>query len=282
MLPFLHPLKKKEEIMLTIKKQFLHLMNHTLLAMLTAPLTLLLFGAWRGMTFNGPNYLLLFMLYLFLMFTHALERLLSKSEQSGAKVPYKMILFFGILSIGTLTIISSLSNLILAAILLLYFVYSILQFYPYSMTNTFYEILLRPFFKILILSSIAFFSQANFIPLQLQYELLPLILFHIFGLIQIQVKNTAGSDRPMTYYQQLLMKHSKSLKMTSFLLAYATANFQILNLSSSLWTIILFGLSALLVFPLFKRRFQGTLRIEQYLANYSFLFTLGYSLLFLV
>ena len=189
--------------------------------------------------------------------------------------PYKMILFFGILSIGTLTIIFSLSNLILTAILLLYFVYSILQFYPYSMTNTFYEILLRPFFKILILSSIAFFSQANFIPLQLQYELLPLILFHIFGLIQIQVKNTAGSDRPMTYYQQLLMKHSKSLKMTSFLLAYATANFQILNLSSSLWAIILFGLSALLVFPLFKRRFQATLRIEQYLVQLQFSFHTG-------
>lgn len=273
---------KKEEIMLTIKKQFLHLMTHTFLAMLTAPLTLLLFGAWRGMTFNGPNFLLLFMLYLFLMFTHALERLLSKSEQSGSKLPYKMILFFGILSIGTLTIIFSLSNLILVAILLLYFVYSILQFYPCSMSNTFYEILLRPFFKILILSSVSFFSQANFIPLQLQYELLPLALFHIFGLIQIQVKNTAGSDRPMTYYQQLLMKHSKSLKMTSFLLAYATAIFQILNLSSSLWAISVFGLSALLVFPLFKRRFQGTLRIEQYLANYSFLFTLGYSLLFLV
>lgn len=282
MLPLLHPLKKKEEIMLTIKKQFLHLMNHTLLALLTAPLSLLIFGAWRGMTFNGPNYLLLFMLYLFLLFTHALERLLSKSEQSGAKVPYKMILFFGILSIGTLTIISSLSNLILAAILLLYFIYSILQFYPYSMTNTFYEILLRPFFKILILSSIAFFSQANFIPLQLQYELLPLTLFHIFGLIQIQVKNTTGSNRPMTYYQQLLTKHSKSLKMTSFLLAYATAIFHILNLSSSLVAIILFCLSALLVFPLFKRRFQATLRIEQYLTNYSFLFTLGYSLLFLV
>jgi len=268
--------------MLTIKKQFLYLMNHTFLAMLTAPLTLLLFGAWRGMMFNGPNYLLLSMLYLFLMFTHALERLLSKSEQAGTKLPYTMILFFVILSIGSLTIISSLSNLILAAILLLYFVYSILQFYPYSMANTFYEILLRPFFKILILSSIAFFSQANFIPLQLQYELLPLILFHIFGLVQIQVKNTAGSDSPLTYYQKLLMKNSKSLKMTSFLLAYATAYFQILNLNSSLWTIIIFGLSVLLVFPLFKRRFQGTLRIEQYLVNYSFLFTLGYSLLFFV
>ena len=103
---------KKEEIMLTIKKQFLHLMTHTFLAMLTAPLTLLLFGAWRGMTFNGPNFLLLFMLNLFLMFTHALERLLSKSEQSGSKLPYKMILFLGILSIGTLTIIFSLSNLL--------------------------------------------------------------------------------------------------------------------------------------------------------------------------
>lgn len=268
--------------MLTIKKKFMHLMNHTLLAMLTAPLTLLLFGAWRGMTFNGPNYLLLFMLYLFLLFTHALERLLSKSDQSGTKLPYKMILFFGILAVGTLTIIFSLSNLILAAILLLYFVYSILQFYPYSMSNTFYEMLLRPFFKILILSSVSFFSQANFIPLQLQYELLPLILFHIFGLIQIQVKNTVGSDRPMTYYQQLLMKHSKSLKLSSFLFAYATAIFQIFNLSSTLWSISIFGLSILLVFPLFKKRFQGTLRIEQYLANYSFLFTLGYSLLFLV
>lgn len=268
--------------MQTIKKQFIHLMNHTLLAMLTAPLTLLLFGAWRGMAFNGPNYLLLCMLYLFLMFTHALERLLSKSEQSGAKLPYKMILFFVILSIGSLTIISSLSNLILAAILLLYFIYSIIQFFPYSMTNTFYEILLRPFFKILILSSVSFFSQANFIPLQLQYELLPLILFHIYGLIQIQVKNTAGIGRSMTYYQQLLVKHSKFLKLTSFLLAYSTAIFQIFSLNSSLWTIILFGLSTLLVFPLFKRRFQGALRIEQYLDNYSFLFTLGYSLLFLV
>lgn len=273
---------KKEEIMLTIKKQFMRLMNHTFLAMLTAPLTLLLFGAWRGMTFNGPNYLLLFMLYLFLMFTHALERLFSKSEQAGTKLPYRMILFFIILSIGSLIIIFSLSNVILAAILLLYIFYSILQFYPYSMTNTFYEILLRPFFKILILSSVSFFSQANFIPLQLQYELLPLILFHIFGLIQIQIKNTTGSDQPMTYYQQLLLKHSKSLKMTSFMLAYATAIFQIINLSSSLWAISLFVLSTLLVFPLFKRRFQATLRIEQYLTNYSFLFTLSYFLLFLV
>lgn len=268
--------------MLTIKKHFMHLMNNTLLAMLTAPLTLLLFGAWRGLAFNGPNYLLLFMLYLFLLFTHALERLFTKSEQSYAKLPHKTIVVFGILSIGSLSIIFSLSNLILAAILVLYLAYSILQFYPYSMTNTFYEILLRPFFKILILSSVSFFSQANFIPLQLQYELLPLILFHIFGLIQIQVKNSVGSARSITYYQQLLMKHSKSLKLTSFLLVYATAIFQIFNLNSSLWAIILFGLSALLVFPLFKRRFQGAIKMEQYLANYSFLFTLSYSLLFLV
>ncbi|SFE21844.1 hypothetical protein [Trichococcus pasteurii] len=268
--------------MLTIKKQFIHLMNHTLLALLTAPLTLLLFGAWRGMTFNGPNYLLLFMLYLFLMFTHALERLLSKREQSDAKLPYKMILVLGILSIGMLTIIFYLSNLILTAILLLYLIYLILQFYPYSMTNTFYEILLRPFFKILILSSVSFFSQANFIPLQLQYEVLPLILFHIFGLIQVQIKNTAGSNQPLTYYQQLLLKHSKFLKMTIFLLSYATGILQILNLNSSLWAISVFVLSILLVFPLFKRKFQSDLRIEQYLTNYGFLFTLSYSFLFLV
>ncbi|WP_319471548.1 hypothetical protein [uncultured Trichococcus sp.] len=268
--------------MLTIKKQFMHLMNNTFLAMLTAPLTLLLFGAWRGLAFNGPNYLLLFMLYLFLLFTHALERLFTKSEQSYAKLPYKAIVIFGILSIGLLSIIFSLSNLILAAILMLYLVYSILQFYPYSMTNTFYEILLRPFFKILILSSVSFFSQANFIPLQLQYEVLPLILFHIFNLIQAQVKNTSNSDRTMTYYQQLLLKHSKNLKMTTFLLAYATGIFQILKLNSSLWANILFGFSILLVLPLIKKRFQGALKMEQYLTNYSFLFTLAYSLLFLV
>lgn len=268
--------------MLTIKKQFMHLMNNTLLAMLTAPLTLLLFGAWRGIDFNGPNYLLLFMLYLFLMFTHALERLFSKSELSDAKLPYKAIVVFGTLSLGLLAIIFYLSNLILAAILLLYLVYSILQFYPYSMTNTFYEILLRPFFKILILSSVSFFSQAHFIPLQLQYEVLPLILFHIFNLIQIQIKNTSNSDRPMTYYQQLLLKHSKNLKMTTFLLAYATGIFQMLKLDSSLWAIIIFGLSTLLVFPLIKRKFQGYLRIEHYLTNYSFLFTFGYSLSFFV
>lgn len=268
--------------MLTIKKQFMHLMNHTLLAMLTAPLTLLLFGAWRGLTFNGPNYLLLLMLYLFLMFTHALERLLSKREQSDAKLPYKMILVLGILSIGMLTIIFYLSNIILTAILLLYLTYSILQFYPYSMTNTFYEILLRPFFKVLILSSVSFFSQANFIPLQLQYEVLPLILFHIFGLIQVQIKNTASSNRPMTFYQQLLIKHSRSLKMVSFLLAYATGILQIPNFNSPLWTISVFGLSILLVFPLFKRKLQRDLKIEQYLTNYGFLFTLSYSFLYLV
>lgn len=266
--------------MLTIKKQLMHLMNHTLLAMLTAPLTLLLFGAWRGMTFNGPNYQLLFMLYLFLMFTHALERLLSKSEQSGPKLPYKMILVLGILSVGMLTLIFYLSNIILTAILVLYLIYSILQFYPYSMKNTFYEILLRPFFKILILSSVSFFSQANFIPLQLQYEVLPLILFQIFGLLQVQIKNTVGSSRPVTYYQQLLLRHSIFLRMTAFLLSYATGILQILNLNSSLWTIGVFGLSTLLFFPLIKKKHQGDIRIEQYLTNYGFLFTLSYSFLF--
>lgn len=257
-------------------------MNHTFLALLTAPLTLIIFGAWRGMTFNGPNYPLLMMLYLFLLFSHALERLLSKREQSGTKLPFAMVLFLGILLIGSLAIIFQLSNLILTAILLLYLIYSILQFYPYSMTNTFYEILLRPFFKILILSSIAFFSQANFIPLQLQYEVLPLILFHIFHLLQVQIKNTTGSKHPTTYYQQTIMKHSKTLKFTTFLFAYATGIFQTLNLNSSVWAIILFGLSTLLVLPLLKRKFSGELRIEQYLTNYGFLFTLAYSLLFLV
>ena len=65
-------LVEKEEIMLTIQKQFMNLMHNTFLSMLTAPLTLLLFGAWRGTTFNGPNYLLLFILYLFLLFSRAL------------------------------------------------------------------------------------------------------------------------------------------------------------------------------------------------------------------
>ena len=266
--------------MLTIITQFKHLMNNTLLAMLTAPLTLLLFGACRGMTFNGPNYLLLFILYLFLLFTHALERILSKSEQPDAKLPYKIILVLGILSIGSLTILFYLSNLILTAILALYLIYSILQFYPYSMTDTFYEILLRPFFKIFILSSVSFFSQANFIPLQLQYELLPLILFHIFCLIQVQIKSTSVSHRPMTHYQKLLMAHSKFLKTTSFLLVYLTAFLQIINLNSSLWSIILFGLSTLLVLPLLKKRFQRDFRIDQYLTNYGFILTLVYSLLF--
>lgn len=268
--------------MLKIKKQFMNLMNNTFLALLTAPMTPLLFGAWRGMSFNEPNLLLLFMLYLFLLFNHALERLLAKNEQSGAKVPYAMILILSILSIGLLTSIFYLSNIILAAILLLYLIYSILQFYPYSMTNTFYEILLRPFFKILILSSIAFFSQANFIPLQLQYEVLPLILFHIFHLLQVQIKNTAAHNQIKSSYQQLLTKHSKKLKMTIFLLAYATAGLQMFDLNSSLLASSLFGLTLLLVFPLFKKKFQSALKIDQYLTNYGFLFTLAYSLLFLV
>jgi hypothetical protein len=268
--------------MLTIKKQFMHLMNHTFLAMLTGPLTLLLFGALRGMSFNGPNYLLLIMLYLFLLFTYALERLLSKNEQAATTLPYKMILILGTLSIGLLTIIFYISNLIFAAILLLYLVYSILQFYPYSMTNTFYEILLRPFFKIFILSSVTFFSQANFIPLQLQYEVLPLILFHIFSLIQVQIKNTAGSEQSTSYYQQLLLKNSSFLRMTTFLLAYSTGIFQIVRLQSSLWSILIFGFSVLLVYPLTKKRLQSDLKIDQYLTNYGFLFTLSYSLLFFV
>lgn len=268
--------------MLTIKKQFMNLMHNTFLAMLTAPLTLLLFGAWRGMAFNGPNYLLLFILYLFLMFSHALERLLSKRGYSDAKPSYKMILVLGILSIGMLSIIFYLSNIILTAVLSLYLIYLILQFYPYSMANTFYEVMLQPFFKVLILSAVSFFSQANFIPVQLQYEVLPMILFHIFCLIQIQTKNTRSSNQPKTYYQQLLLDHSNFLRMTTFLLPYATGILQIVNLNSPLWAISLFGLSTLLAFPLFKRTFQIHFRIEQYLTNYSFLFTLSYSLLFLV
>ena len=268
--------------MLTIQKQFMNLMHNTFLSMLTAPLTLLLFGAWRGTTFNGPNYLLLFILYLFLLFSHALERLLSKREHSKRKLPYKIILVLGFLSIVMLIIIFYLSNIVLTAVLFLYLIYLILQFYPYSMANTFYEVMLQPFFKVLILSSVSFFSQANFIPLQLQYEVLPMILFHIFCLIQVQIKNTTYSNQPNSYYQELLLEHSNFLRMTTFLLPYAAGILQIVNLNSPLWAISLFGLSILMVFPLFKRTLQNDLRIEQYLTNYAFLFTLSYSLLFLV
>jgi len=256
-------------------------MNHILLAMLTAPLSLLLFGAWRGITFNGPNYELLLWLYLFLLFTLALERLLSKSDQAGTKLPYKPVLLFGIFSIALLGILFFASNPILFAILLLYFIYTILQYRPYSMANTFYEILLRPFFKIFILSALSFFSQANFIPLQLQYEVVPLILFHIFVIILIQIRNTEKNSQSLTSYQHLLRRHGKILKLFSFLLAYATGIFQTLNLNSPVWALILFLLSALLALPVFKKKFQHDLRLEQYLSNYSFLFTLAYSLLFL-
>lgn len=97
--------------MLTIKKQFMHLMNH-LLAMLTGPLTPP--GALRGMSFNGLNYLLLIMLSFFSAVHLCFGTVTIKNEQATT-LPYKMILILGTLSIGLLTIIFYISNLIFAA-----------------------------------------------------------------------------------------------------------------------------------------------------------------------
>lgn len=141
-------------------------------------------------------------------------------REHSKKLPYKMILVLGFLSIVMLTIIFYLSNIVLTAVLFLYLIYLILQFYPYSMANTFYEVMLRPFFKVLILSSVSFFA-GKLYSVTASIRSTSMILFHIFCLIQVQIKNTTYSNQPNSYYQELLLEHSNFLRMTTFLLPYA-------------------------------------------------------------
>ena len=271
--------------MQTLKSYFLTFMNHTLITLSLKPISFLLFGTLTGITFNALNGGMLFLLFFFLLTTTTIESILSTHERKQSPLPIKALFFFSSLAIATLGFVLWASNWIVAAILLLYLVYSILQFYPFSMTNSFYSTLLQPFFKVVILSTVAFFVQANFVPADLLNQLKPILFFYLFMIIYNQSQDlkymqSKQLSNVLTTYQKIIIKFSNPLILLTFSLAYLFGFVTLLSNESATWSSILFLLSILFILPLLYK--NGTAKkSENYLSNYLFFFSLFYSILFL-
>ncbi|CZQ87910.1 Hypothetical protein Tpal_959 [Trichococcus palustris] len=270
--------------MQNLKSYFLTFMNHPLITLSMKPISFLLFGTLTGITFNALNGGMLFLLLFFLLATTTMESILSMHERKQSPLPVKALFFFLLLAIVTLVFVLRASNWIVAAILLLYLVYSILQYCPFSMTNTFYSTLLQPFFKVVILSTVAFFVQANFIPADLLSQLKPILFFYLFMIFYNQSQDlrylqSRQLSNVLTTYQQIIIKFSNPLILICFSLAYLFGFVTLLSIKSAAWPSILFLLSILFILPLLYK--NGTVKkSENYLSNYLFFFSLFYSLLF--
>jgi len=266
------------------KLSFLTFMSHTLATLSLKPIRYLLFGMLTGIAYNAINVGVLFLLLFFLFTTTAIETILSTNERNKTKPPIKALLFFSLLSILILFFLAFVSNWIVSAILSLYLFYSILHYYPVSMTNSFYSTLLQPFFKVIILSVVSFFIQANFIPLDILKQLSPILFFYLFMIFYMQYNDLKFIQSQqlidvLTTYQKIIIKFAKLLIPTSFLLAYLFSIFILISIGSAIWSTILFLLTILLSWPLLSIN-NNLIKYENYLSNYCFLFCLFYSLLF--
>lgn len=271
--------------MQNLKSYFLTFMNHTLITLSLKPISFLLFGTLTGISFNALNGGMLFLLLFFLLTTTTIESILSTHERKQSPLPIKALFFFSSLAIATLVFVLWSSNWIVAAILSLYLIYSILQFYPFSMTNSFYSTLLQPFFKVVILSTVAFFVHANFIPADLLNQLKPILFFHLFMIIYNQSQDlkylqSKQLANVLTTYQKIIIKFSNPLILVCFSLAYLFGFITLLSNESATWSSILFLLSLLFILPLLYKN-GVAIKSENYLSNYLFFFSLFYSILFL-
>lgn len=215
----------------SIKKNLLY---HPLFLILIHPLALLLYGTIFAMQFTHFHWMNFSLFYLFLLAVQFIENLLNNATKMKQKLSVIPIALFELLAMLLILYFSMQFNYLVGLLMFAYLFVIHLGYYPYDLSETYYQVILNGIFKSGIINYLAFFIQAQFISKSLYYWSIPLIflaMLYTYGKQELSHTKT---------------KHAQLILLLLLLVLYLTNLIPLFLLKSS----VTYNLAQLVSLPL--------------------------------
>lgn len=239
-------------------------LNHPLFAWGTLPFSLLLFGTLLGSRQTGFHFLPTFLLYIFLLLTSLLERVLIKKVKKSLEYPFVLNHIYWGTMIVVLILIWTTVNWLSFGLLLLYLFFIYVAYIPVlKMEQTIFYLVLQLFFKVIIISYLSYYVQTRFIEWDLLLYLLPNVLIFLSVIVYRQRGMFTEEDSRYQYFIELYY-------LPLMIVSYAAGIVSIIVLlfvqDATLGQVALYTLPLLCLFILLAlKRFRLSMRMDNYL-----------------
>lgn len=239
-------------------------LNHPLFAWGTLPLSLLIFGTLLGSRQTGFHFLPLFLLYIFLLLTSLLERVLIKKVKKSLKYPFVLNHIYWSTMIVVLILIWTTVNWLSFGLLLLYLFFIVVAYNPtLNMEQTVFYLVLQLFFKVIIISYLSYYVQTKFLEWDLLAYLLPNVLLFFSVIIYRQRGMFAEEDSRYQYFIEL---YYLPLMIISYALGVVSMIVLLFVQGATLAQVALYALPILGLFILLAlKKFRSSMRMDNYL-----------------
>lgn len=187
-------------------KQFTRILQHPLLKIFVSPLALILFGTLTGIkaggSFNWLDFILLSLVVISSqLITHFFNLEYNRDNHMSQGILYACEAVM-IVSIITLAVTN---HWLIAAVLVLYAIYTHIIYKPYNISGTWYHLVLSVVYNSMFLNIVAHFVQTNSFGTSLLIHYSSLLLFYLGIQFEIFYLQSRMSRRPnLIIYQRYL------------------------------------------------------------------------------
>ncbi|MGP6147586.1 hypothetical protein [Jeotgalibaca sp. A122] len=239
-------------------------LNHPFLSWVTLPISIIIFGTVTGAKQTGFQLLPFLLLFIFLLLTVLLERLLIKKTKQQLDSPRLLNHIFWIAVAILLILIWATTNWLCASILILYILFIYSAYHPIlKMEQTVFYVILQVFFKVYMMSYISFYIQTGYLEPHFLLYLVPIIFF----LLAIIVYRQRGMLKyENNGYQSFIGIYYLPLIIGSYLIGVGVIML-LLNIQGANLTQFLIFTAPLLLFfiLLLLKKFRLHMRMDNYM-----------------
>lgn len=256
--------------------------NNPIFIWFILPLSQIITGIVLGAKENTFLFYPFLLLYLFLLFSHLIERILMKKENEfqQAIIPFRTVVM---ILIGVLLFLISIAvNMPAVLLLILYLFYIItLAYQRLQLERSIYFLILQIFIKVFILNIVAFYTQANFLNYSFIVYLIPIVFLQsmLFVFFQRKIFKKYNADNT---YQIFMKKNAIHIIIALYALAFISIIILLYqNQISWIGWLIFFVSQFALLLPLTSRSFRNTMKTENYLSFFTSFSSIVYILMLL-
>lgn len=256
-----------DQLISTITK----ILNHPLLSWGTLPFSITMFGTVVGATQTGFKLFSFLLLYLFLLGTSLLERILMKKTKQPFDSPGILNNLFWLTLLLILILVWTTVNWLSVGLFVLYLLFIYLAYHPaLKMEQTIYYVILQLFFKVILMSYLSFYLQTGFLEANFLLYLIPLVL--IFLSLIIYRQRGMFNDK-YSRYQYFITLYSLPTIIVSYFIGIIFMLIILVLQGANITQIFLFSFPLLFMFILLAvKKFRLKMRTDNYL-NLVIMFT---------
>lgn len=240
------------------------ILNQPLLSWGALPLSMPLFGTILGAKQTGFRFFPVLLLYIFLLLTSLMERiLLKKSQKAFTYHPKLNHLFWAAIAV-ILLVIGLAINWLSIGLLLLYLLFIFIAYQPnLKMDQTIYYLILQLFFKVVIINYLAYYAQTGFLEGRFMLYLLPIVAIFPALIIYRQMKVFKDKDSRYQYFIEL---YYLPVILITCLVGVLAIFVLLIIQKAGLGQLLIFAVPLLIIFILLAlKNFRINMRMDNYI-----------------